>query len=81
MTMLTLMPIELTETQSIFSLTHDGKTFYIVGDQEIIGVDPQEVPIEVFHRVNEIVDNPVTDNIEQAREFAKQRDEDRADWD
>lgn len=80
MTMLTLMPIELTETQSIFSLTHDGKTFYIVGDQEIIGVDPQEVPFEVFEHVNEIVDNPVTNNIEQARELARQRDEERADW-
>lgn len=81
MTTLTLTPVELTETQSIFSLTHNGQTFYIVGDQEIIGVDPQEVPIEVFNRINEIVDNPVTDNIEQAREFARQRDEDRADWD
>ena len=75
-----LVPVEFHDTQSIFSFIHEDREFYLVGDEEVVGVEKQDVKwsdIAWFVGLNL---NEITDSLESAHEIAIRRDGDREDW-
>lgn len=75
-----LQPVDQTLTQSIFSFTHENQDYLMVGDQEIIGVDTQEVSDSDIRWFQSMQLLELAPNLLIAHAIAEVRDEEREDF-
>ncbi len=77
---ITIQPVEQTLTQSIFSFTHENQDYFMVGDQEVIGVDTQDVSDSDIRWFQSMQLLELAPTLHIAHAIAEVRDEEREDF-
>jgi hypothetical protein len=78
--LVTLQPVEKSITQMIFTFKRQDEEYYLVGDQEVVGTDVQEVDDADIHWFLRIGLEELALDLKSARDVAKRRDTTREDW-
>lgn len=73
-------PVQITETQSVFMFDHEGRQYYMIGDQEVIGTEQQEVDMRDINWFQSMNLCEITDDVAAVDQIIVQRELDREDF-
>jgi hypothetical protein len=78
--LVTLQPVEKSITQMIFTFKRQDEEYYLIGDQEVVGTDVQDVDDTDINWFLRIGLEELALDLKSARDVAKRRDTSREDW-